>query len=466
MGLGQQRDHPYGPRISLFQQEMQIRLWWYLRTVDARSAKLKVGGFMYHASANPATGFKQGAVDLPLNVNDCDLHADMTQAPAEHTGATEMIYCLMKYEAAEWLLNSPIATKAFPIPAKWSQSNGQCPVSGIQTTVSPFGPPSNLAASSLTGPGISSTPEPAPLPHIPSSLAPKSPQVTTLKIRAIAELERTFETKYLRHCDPLIPLHRLSAVMGRLSIARMRFTALHPRHTHHNHAECAKHGTRHSGDGAGRTYSPSEADQLFDTAVTLLELDVAGRGLPFAPQLLAHMVARLHLEAIVVVVSELRRRVAGKRVDMAWAVIGELFADGEELLEMVQRASDESMVGGNWSARNGQRAFYAALGDLVLEAWEARRTGLVVEVGKRAEDATPGFVRELEKTRKKPVSVELEMTEVEGNVPMQMPLGFDILGQGHVDGQFTTTGLGNMAGLGVGDLNALDWGCWNDFLQM
>jgi hypothetical protein len=158
--------HKDNPSLSFFEREMRIRLWWQIRGLDAR-ARQSLGG---RVDGN------DGDIRLPLNANDSELHPDMIDSPVEHTGSTEMLYCLMKYEAAEWRRTSKKA--------------------GIFNQL-------NQTSSSV------------------ESLA--------LKNQAIDELEAIYERKYIRHCDLSIPLHHLSVTVTRLAICRMRFMAHHPR---------------------------------------------------------------------------------------------------------------------------------------------------------------------------------------------------------------------------------------------
>lgn len=44
------------------------------------------------------------------------------------------------------------------------------------------------------------------------------------KDRAIDELERIFEDKYLRYADPLVPVQLLATIMARTVITRLRLT--------------------------------------------------------------------------------------------------------------------------------------------------------------------------------------------------------------------------------------------------
>lgn len=98
-----------------------------------------------------------GTVRLPLNVNDSDLYPGMEDGPIEHIGATEMVYCLLKYEVGAFFGHSHHAAVFQGNPGKLI--NGAVPIA--------------------------------------------------TKDMVINELERLYEEKYLRRCDPKIPLHHI-----------------------------------------------------------------------------------------------------------------------------------------------------------------------------------------------------------------------------------------------------------------
>ncbi|KAL1967660.1 hypothetical protein VTN77DRAFT_2917 [Rasamsonia byssochlamydoides] len=102
----------------------------------------------------------------------------MSAPPPEHPRATEMIYCLLKYEVSTIFRRSPYAASLQNNPRKMAN---------------------------LTVP-------------------------TSTKEKLIDELELLYEQKYLQHCDSKIPLHHLAIVMAKLSIYKMRFVFHHPRH--------------------------------------------------------------------------------------------------------------------------------------------------------------------------------------------------------------------------------------------
>lgn len=350
MGLHRENTHP---KISFFEKEMRVRLWWQLHGLDARNRAVSAPG------ARPSTS-DFGEVRLPLNVNDADLHPDMTEPPIEHTSPTEMMCVLMKYELFNWLRFSPTAAKIFD-----SILQGQ--VRGKITM--------------------------------------------ELKDEAINELEALYQEKCFRNWDKRIPLHGLIHAMTTLIVARVRFKAHHPR-------------GRGSAANGGEVYMPQEeSDMLFDTAVTSLEMVDVGIHSKFSMHLFTHMMSsRFQIDAYIYVISDLRRRCSGDRVALAWKLVEDLYNEHPEVID------------------DAENALFVALGDLTLEAWEARRKELVHGQGVRESDVTPPFIQLLWDKRRKGIEESV-----------QMPTAPDP----HV-----------LDGFGLTEDNELDWEYWNDFMRI
>ncbi|KAL1981415.1 hypothetical protein VTN96DRAFT_2675 [Rasamsonia emersonii] len=149
LGLGNDN-----PGLSFFEQEMRIRLWWQILFLDARASQGCPGVTNRSAVATELANIK-----LPLNVNDCDLYPEMSERPPEHARATEMIYCLLKYEVSTIFRHSPHAAALRADPRK-----------------------------------------------ITNSTVPMS-----TKDRLIDELEFLYNQKYLQYCDPKHLLSHMTA---------------------------------------------------------------------------------------------------------------------------------------------------------------------------------------------------------------------------------------------------------------
>lgn len=156
------------PKLSFFENEMRLRLWWQMVFLDARAAMARP-----NISANMAAAEIDKA-RLPCNVNDSELYPEMSDRPAETGRITDMVCCLMKYEAHVIIREA----KIFPANIKrWID----CKLSLSE------------------------------------------------KDKLIELVDRLFQENYIRHCDPNIPLHSLALNLAKAGISRMVLRSHHPR---------------------------------------------------------------------------------------------------------------------------------------------------------------------------------------------------------------------------------------------
>jgi hypothetical protein len=270
-------------KLSFFEKEMRIRLWWQIKGLDSRVRAVSTPGIKLSKS-------DFGDLRPPLSINDADLHPDMLEPPVEHTGPTEMICVMMKYEVTSWIKSSPRAAKVFESMA----------------------------------PGFS-----------------KGKISTKIEYEAVNELEAIYTEKYLSKLDRCVPFHDLTYAMANLALARMRFMLHHPR------------GRSVSGEDVYMTQV--ESDLLFNAALSFIQYVDVGFKSKFSSQMFTHLTSTYHIDAYIYVVSELRKRDSGPRIDLAWKLVDGLYADHHELID------------------NAESPLFVALGNLVLEAWETRR---------------------------------------------------------------------------------------------
>lgn len=91
-------------KLSPFETEMRLRLWWHLCTLDARAPEDH--GF------EPTINMSNGSLRLPLNVNDDQIYPSMTQLPTDCEGWTEMSFFLVLAEAC--MLLQPVLGSQVP----------------------------------------------------------------------------------------------------------------------------------------------------------------------------------------------------------------------------------------------------------------------------------------------------------------------------------------------------------------
>ncbi|KAH8667000.1 fungal-specific transcription factor domain-containing protein [Xylariales sp. PMI_506] len=155
--------------LSPFESEMRRRLWWYIITLDGRFTEIMGAESVLPRSVDTL---------LPSNTDDIDLSPDMTAPPPNRYGASEMIFCLLKYETTQFLLQRDPRTDS----------------------------PASMRSS--------------PLPPTTGQPARKSDDED--KRQTVHTLERRLEDKFLRFCDPLVPLHLLTTATARSLICKLR----------------------------------------------------------------------------------------------------------------------------------------------------------------------------------------------------------------------------------------------------
>ena len=236
--------------VSPFETEMRRRLGWQILNLDVLLAELSGSGRSGDSSLSN--------IQAPSNVNDANIHPDMKTAPIPHKKPTEMIVCLLRCELGSF----------------WNEKTMKN---------------SNTAFEDLR-------------------LA--SPWVTTLEERdsQINELEQRIEEKYLRYCDPSIPIQFLCIIIGRAAGNNMRLMAHHPRkYTHPDEVTSA------------------EREYLWDIAIKCLESDNlihASKGLR---RFAWYTNIFLQWQALVYILNELRTHTFGEKVDKAWEQVDEIF---------------------------------------------------------------------------------------------------------------------------------------------
>ncbi|EGE06077.1 C6 transcription factor domain-containing protein [Trichophyton equinum CBS 127.97] len=152
--------HQDGTKFSLppYETEMRRRLWWYIVSLDIRATEMA-------GSGKPAIP-QSWTTTLPLNVNDEDISPDMATFPSEHHKVTEMSFPLLRYETSRFL-----------------QAPGNGKLSGNHEDTA-------------TG--------------------------SSFSYSRIESLEKCFEERFLRFCDPVIPLHVLLTVTARSTICKLK----------------------------------------------------------------------------------------------------------------------------------------------------------------------------------------------------------------------------------------------------
>ncbi|GKZ25201.1 hypothetical protein AbraIFM66951_000541 [Aspergillus brasiliensis] len=153
--------------LKPIETELRRRLWWHICLLDARSSE-------YHG-CEPIVRDSAFDTRMPLNVEDADLTADMSELPVERIGTTGMYFCLIRCEVMQTM---------------WKLS---------------------CVAPGLGGPRLG-TGRP--------SLKEREALVQNLHDR--------LEDRYLQHCDISQPFHLASTFVARLMVARAWLVARYP----------------------------------------------------------------------------------------------------------------------------------------------------------------------------------------------------------------------------------------------
>lgn len=165
-GMGLHRDG-ISLGVSPFETEMRRRLWWQISNLDFRAAELSGTGRL--------RDFTLSDTQPPSNIDDADIHPDMTEHPIIHTKATEMIAFLLRCEY-NCFWREKVVEKA------------NATFENIRLLI---------------------------------------PYVIPFEDRLVRvnELEQRFEEKYLRYCDPTVPAQFMSILIGRATIDSLRLMA-------------------------------------------------------------------------------------------------------------------------------------------------------------------------------------------------------------------------------------------------
>lgn len=364
--LGLHRD---GADLNLapFEAEIRRRLWWQIILLEARTAEFSGVGHLLSDL--------HWTTKIPLNINDGSLHPSMVELPVEENGATEMIHCLIRYEIGNFLKQAHAMSTLDGSLQKFSSSE-------------------------------------VSVEH---------------KEKAIQGLEELLERRYLRYCDPSIPLHFVSAIMVRLIMCKLRFRSLHPRHY-----------------WARNNIPQEEKEILFSVCVKIIEYDNIVQNSSATQGFLWHIKAQFQWDALIHVLSELRSREVGEQTNHAWRQVDEVFkhhsfTDTKKGLHVaIARLTARAWESYEMRCGRNQQAMYKVVSEQLLEVLKARKAIL----GTAADT----------------VKVGLKATEGDQLGPVSSESILDSVGAGP-DFDFNAWPLDSST------MDWRDWSRWDDLLQ-
>lgn len=305
-GMGLHRD---GTNFQLapFETEMRRRLWWQVITLDFRSAELSGSGRFLDMELFDTRP--------PSNVDDADIWPEMKEPPVSQSRPTEMIACLLRTEFGSFWKEKVASRKDIAFD--------------------------NLRIS--------------------------SPWNSTLEQRDahINELEQRIEEKYLRYCDPSVPIQFMCIIIGRAAMNSMRLMAHHPR----KYPDPDK-------------LPASERDFLWKVCVTLLETDNLAHTSKALRKFVWHTNVHYQWQALIYLLGEMRTHTLGDKVDRAWEAVDESFQH-------------------HWDfVTNNKKPLHVAVGSLCLKAYSAREAALREKTNGVYPKVVPEYIRLLREQRK------------------------------------------------------------------
>jgi hypothetical protein len=355
----------YPANLSVIEIQTRRRLWWQIVALDSRCAqKSKID-----VLANP----QHWQSVLPLNINDSDLTPDMIVEPQGHVGSTEMTFRLMMYEIGKFIRHSAAMA---PFGGSWQKlSSRSIPISA--------------------------------------------------KDEVIDELEKMLESRYLRYCDPVIPLHILARSIATIVVSRMRLTTRHPRRF----------------SDRGLSMAEEEKQRLFDISLKIIEQDNTLHSTDSVRGFAWLFNHEFQADAFVYLLSELRYRGPGPTTERAWLEVSKAFKYRPNLLF------------------DAKIPLNAAIRNLTLKSWESWETRAQQQQNSRL--SRPMFVSQLleQRTPNGPTA----STEYSGDNETM-----DLDNNGQISYMTTTTTDTNWD-FGISAVSEpmapIDWNYWNGLIQ-
>jgi hypothetical protein len=304
-GMGLHRDGS-GLGLSIFETEMRRRLWWQIVVLEGRSAELSGSGRFGDLSFSDTLA--------PTNVNDEDLYPEMKEPPVPQTRPTEMISCLLRVELTMFFLEkqrqkSNIDFESLRLSTPWKSSQEE-------------------------------------------------------RDATMNELEQRLEDKFLKYCDPSVPIQFMSIIIGRGAINMMRLMAHHPRKW-----------------GFQEQLPPSEREYLWKVSLKLLEAINMAHSSKQLRRFIWHTRVHFVWQALIFVLNDLKKSTLGPEVDRAWQEVDEIYRHHPHFVT------------------DYKRPLHVAVGSLCLKAYAAREQALRASTDGVFPKFIPEYIQQLREQR-------------------------------------------------------------------
>ncbi|KAK0121231.1 hypothetical protein ONS96_011408 [Cadophora gregata f. sp. sojae] len=366
--------------------ELRRRLWWTLVLLDTRV------GEMADSKSPSLTPIWDCRV--VLNVGDSELRPQMKETPQAHGSFSDAIFAVVRSEVGNYVRHT-----------KWHLD---------------FSNPALL---------------PLALAHQPHDFVEGS---------EMGSLESLIEEKYLRHCDPEIPLHFMTIWTARGLLAKCRLV---------------EHYSKTS--SIPRDQADTAREAAFVNAITLLECNTILSTSPLTAGFMWMTQFYYPFPAYVQILQNLKRQPLSARAEKCWEALSANYeAHHHTLAERLKTRGPHFVM------------FYKILAPVVLQAWTAREEA-AEHVGESV--VTPRIISYIRQVFSQ---YPLPGTAQQGSTPsmdtnafsMPMPMTFDpnmFSGMGSQQGftspePWASAGMVGMAPLSL-DPNQIDWSSmdWN-----
>ena len=238
--------------------------------------------------------------------------------------------------------------------------------------------------------------------------------------KKIMGMEQMFEQNVLRYCDPLEPLHILISAMCRTVVHRLRLKAYHPLFNI-------------DGDSFGK----AQTDVCYNSALKMIEYDNYVYGTTSARGFVWHLRAHYQWDALIYVLSELKRRGDDDDTRKAWKQVEQSFNHHPEFIHETRKP------------------LHLAVSNLCLKAYAAREASQAASSPTRQPPPPPKFIealREKHAKSKSPTPIIIDGLPGPNPPPINQP-DFADFANASLDPSFFGDGFG---------MGNMDWSLWNE----
>ncbi|KAI9039275.1 fungal specific transcription factor domain-containing protein [Aspergillus affinis] len=284
--------------LSPFETEIRRRVWWYLVSLDVRASEM--------AGSRNSIISQAWDTRMPSNINDEDMDPTMTTLPKDQTGIRDMSFCLFTYVTIDALRSAELKKST-------------------------------------------------------DTLLNVRSQITLTK-EQFSELRRLLEERFLRFCDPVMPLDLFLSIMARSTLCKL------------------ENKIRFFAPGAPKK-GPSIPDSWYAYGFRMSEYDKMMHSNELLHGFLWYAHGNFSWGALFGLLRSISTSEWGEKEEKGWQSVQDTFQNYPEL----------------WREDKGLNRF---VGTLTLKAWDARKASTY---GSAEENNTPEFIKSLIAKRRKSI---------------------------------------------------------------